>query len=163
MAEAKTEKPGKAAKAPKAEGKAAAQKPAEGQKQAKGKPAAAEKAAAEGKVAAPPKDYVARLKKIYRDEIVPKLVKEFGYKNALEVPRLDKIVLNMGVGEGVNDRKKVENAAADLSIFAGNRLMASDGDPLIHRRGRVYQIQSAAPLVAQADQPETGAADRYVP
>lgn len=120
MAEAKSEKPGKAAKAPKAEGKAAAQKPAEGQKQAKGKPAAAEKAA-EGKVAAPPKDYVARLKKTYRDEIVPKLVKEFGYKNALEVPRLDKIVLNMGVGEAVNDTKKVSAAAADLALIAGQK------------------------------------------
>ena len=120
MAEAKTEKQGKAAKAPKAEGKAAAQKPAEGQKQAKAKPAAAEKAA-EGKVAAPPKDYVARLKKIYRDEIVPKLVKEFGYKNALEVPRLDKIVLNMGVGEAVNDTKKVSAAAADLALIAGQK------------------------------------------
>ncbi len=120
MAEAKSEKPGKAAKTPKAEGKAAAQKPAEGQKQAKGKPAAAEKAA-EGKVAAPPKDYVARLKKTYRDEIVPKLVKEFGYKNALEVPRLDKIVLNMGVGEAVNDTKKVSAAAADLALIAGQK------------------------------------------
>src|SRR5579872_3474430 len=120
MAEAKSEKPGKTAKAPKAEGKAAAQKPAEGQKQAKGKPAAAEKPA-EGKVAAPPKDYVARLKKIYRDEIVPKLVKEFGYKNALEVPRLDKIVLNMGVGEAVNDTKKVSAAAADLALIAGQK------------------------------------------
>ena len=120
MAEAKSEKPGKAAKAPKAEGKAAAQKPADGQKQAKGKPAAAEKPA-EGKVAAPPKDYVARLKKTYRDEIVPKLVKEFGYKNALEVPRLDKIVLNMGVGEAVNDTKKVSAAAADLALIAGQK------------------------------------------
>jgi large subunit ribosomal protein L5 len=120
MAEAKSEKPGKAAKTPKADGKAAAQKPAEGQKQAKGKPAAAEKAA-EGKVAAPPKDYVARLKKTYRDEIVPKLVKEFGYKNALEVPRLDKIVLNMGVGEAVNDTKKVSAAAADLALIAGQK------------------------------------------
>jgi len=120
MAEAKSEKPGKAAKTPKAEGKAAAQKPAEGQKQAKGKPTAAEKAA-EGKVAAPPKDYVARLKKTYRDEIVPKLVKEFGYKNALEVPRLDKIVLNMGVGEAVNDTKKVSAAAADLALIAGQK------------------------------------------
>src|SRR5579872_2693114 len=102
MAEAKSDKAGKAAKAPKADGKGAPQKPAEAQKQAKGKPVAAE-AAVHGKVAAPPKDYVARLKKVYQNEIVPKLVKEFGYENALEVPRLDKIVLNMGVGEAVND------------------------------------------------------------
>ena len=122
MAEAKTDKAAKPAKAPKAEKSAEAQKPADGQKQAKGKnkPAAAE-AVAEGKVAAPPKDYVARLKKMYRDEIVPKLVKEFGYKNALEVPRLEKIVLNMGVGEAVNDTKKVAAAAADLALIAGQK------------------------------------------
>ena len=123
MAEAKSDKAGKAAKG-KADNKAAAQKPegqkAEGQKQAKGKPAAAE-AAAHGKVAAPPKDYVARLKKMYQSEIVPKLVEEFGYKNALEVPRLDKIVLNMGVGEAVNDTKKVSAAAADLALIAGQK------------------------------------------
>jgi large subunit ribosomal protein L5 len=123
MAEAKTDKPAKAAKAPKADKQApAAQKPAEGQKQAKGKakPAAAE-AVVEGKVVAPPKGYVARLNKLYRDEIVPKLVKEFGYKNALEVPRIEKIVLNMGVGEAVNDTKKVSAAAADLALIAGQK------------------------------------------
>ena len=52
---------------------------------------------------------------------MPKLVKEFGYKNALEVPRLDKIVLNMGVGEAVNDTKKVASAAADLALIAGQK------------------------------------------
>ena len=74
-----------------------------------------------GAVEAAPKDYVARLRKIYRDEIVPKLVEEFGYKNALEVPRIDKVVLNMGVGEAVNDTKKVTSAAADLALIAGQR------------------------------------------
>src|SRR5208283_5915013 len=77
--------------------------------------------AAVGAVKAAPKDYVARLKKLYQDEIVPKLVKEFGYKNAMEVPKLDKIVLNMGVGEAVNDTKKVATAAADLALIAGQR------------------------------------------
>ena len=124
MAESKSDKADKASKAakpPKGEGKGAPQqKPAEGQKQAKGKPAAAE-ATAHGKVAAPPKDYVARLKKTYQSDIVPKLVKEFGYKNALEVPRLEKIVLNMGVGEAVNDTKKVTAAAADLALIAGQK------------------------------------------
>ena len=52
---------------------------------------------------------------------MPKLTKEFGYKNPLEVPRLDKIVLNMGVGEAVNDTKKVTSAAADLSLIAGQK------------------------------------------
>jgi large subunit ribosomal protein L5 len=77
--------------------------------------------ASAGAVQAAPKDYVARLKKLYQDEIVPKLTEEFGYKNALEVPRLDKVVLNMGVGEAVNDTKKVTSAAADLALIAGQR------------------------------------------
>ncbi|MGA2792578.1 MAG: 50S ribosomal protein L5 [Roseiarcus sp.] len=123
MAETKSEKgakagkPDKGAKTPKAEAPAAeAGKPAK----AKGKPAAAAKAPA-GPAAALPKDYVARLKKLYREDIVPKLLKEFGYKNALEVPRIDKIVLNMGVGEAVNDTKKVAAAAADLALIAGQK------------------------------------------
>ena len=93
-------------------------------KEAKGKARAgklAPKSPAAGAVKAAPKDYVARLKKLYRDEIVPKLTKEFGYKNPLEVPRLDKIVLNMGVGEAVNDTKKVTSAAADLALIAGQK------------------------------------------
>jgi large subunit ribosomal protein L5 len=77
--------------------------------------------ASAGAVQAAPKDYVARLRKLYQDEIVPKLTEEFGYKNALEVPRLDKVVLNMGVGEAVNDTKKVTSAAADLALIAGQR------------------------------------------
>jgi len=122
MAETKSEKgakagkPDKGAKTPKADAPAEAGRPAK----AKGKPAAAAKAPA-GPAAALPKDYVARLKKLYREDIVPKLLKEFGYKNALEVPRIDKIVLNMGVGEAVNDTKKVAAAAADLALIAGQK------------------------------------------
>src|ERR1700727_3809445 len=77
-------------------------------KEAKGKSrreAGAEVASA-GAVQAAPKDYVARLKKLYRDEIVPQLTKEFGYKNPLEVPRLDKGVLNMRGGEAGNHTTK---------------------------------------------------------
>jgi large subunit ribosomal protein L5 len=117
-------KPGKTEKPAAKGGKADAAAPA-GAKDAKGKPQARREGGAEtaaaGAVKAAPKDYVARLKKLYRDEIVPKLTKEFGYKNALEVPRLDKIVLNMGVGEAVNDTKKVTSAAADLALIAGQK------------------------------------------
>jgi large subunit ribosomal protein L5 len=117
-------KPGKSEKPAAKGGKADAAAPASA-KDAKGKPqerreGGAESAAA-GAVKAAPKDYVARLKRLYRDEIVPQLTKEFGYKNALEVPRLDKIVLNMGVGEAVNDTKKVTSAAADLALIAGQK------------------------------------------
>ncbi|MFZ0729244.1 MAG: 50S ribosomal protein L5 [Methylovirgula sp.] len=68
-----------------------------------------------------PKDYVPRLKKYYNEVVRPQLTKEFGYKNALEVPMIDKIVLNMGVGEAVNDTKKVTSAAADLALIAGQK------------------------------------------
>jgi len=136
MAETKSEKGAKpekgsakpdkgAAKSDKS-GAAKGGKPADAAAEAKGAPKGkprkegAEIAAA-GAVKAAPKDYVARLKKLYQDEIVPKLVKEFGYKNALEVPRLDKIVLNMGVGEAVNDTKKATAAAADLALIAGQK------------------------------------------
>jgi large subunit ribosomal protein L5 len=111
----KTEKP--AAKGAKPDAAAADAKGAKG----KGRKEAGAEIAAAGAVKAAPKDYVARLKKLYRDEIVPKLTKEFGYKNPLEVPKLDKIVLNMGVGEAVNDTKKVTSAAADLALIAGQR------------------------------------------
>lgn len=57
----------------------------------------------------------------YRDKARPALVSEFGYKNALEVPRVDKVVLNMGIGEGVADSKKVTSALADLALIAGQK------------------------------------------
>ena len=120
----KAEKGGKPGKAEKPAAKGAkpdaAAADAKGAKGKARKEAGAEIAAA-GAVKAAPKDYVARLKKLYKDEIVPKLTKEFGYKNPLEVPRLDKIVLNMGVGEAVNDTKKVTSAAADLALIAGQK------------------------------------------
>ena len=115
MAEAKADK---GAKAPKAEKTA---KAADKGGEAKGKRAAQGDVAASGKVKAPPKDYVARLRAVYETEIVPKLLEEFGYKNKLEVPRIDKIVLNMGVGEAVNDTKKVTSAANDLALIAGQK------------------------------------------
>ena len=65
--------------------------------------------------------YIPRLKQQYQDVLREELVKEFGYKNPMEVPRLDKIVLNMGVGEGVGDSKKVNAAAADLALIAGQK------------------------------------------
>src|SRR5436305_9734574 len=117
MAEAKDKgaKPAKASKdaaAPKGGGKP--------EPKTKGRPTQSEVALA-GEVQAARKDYVARLKAQYEQVIVPALVKEFGYKNKLEVPKLDKIVLNMGVGEAVNDTKKVTSAANDLALIAGQK------------------------------------------
>jgi len=62
-----------------------------------------------------------RLQEHYKNTVKPELIKEFGYKNSMETPRLDKIVLNMGVGEGVTDKKKVVAAAEELALIAGQR------------------------------------------
>jgi len=65
--------------------------------------------------------YVPRLREQFDKEIRGKLTEQFGYANVMQVPRLDKVVLNMGVGEAVNDRKKAELAAADLALIAGQK------------------------------------------
>jgi large subunit ribosomal protein L5 len=70
---------------------------------------------------AAPKDYAPRLKKHYDETVRQQLIEQFGYKNLLEVPAIEKIVLNMGVGEAVNDTKKVTLAAADLALIAGQK------------------------------------------
>ena len=64
---------------------------------------------------------MARLKEVYRKEIVPALIKQFGYKSTMEVPRIEKIVLNMGVGEATSDKKLLENAAGDMQKISGQK------------------------------------------
>lgn len=64
---------------------------------------------------------MARLKEFYVNEIVPSLVKKFNYKNVMEVPKLDKIVINMGVGEAKENAKALESAVKDLEIIAGQK------------------------------------------
>ena len=68
-------------------------------------------------------DYVARLKTHFDNEVRARLTKEFGYTNRMQVPVITKVVLNMGVGEGVADRKKVDNAAGDLTLIAGQKVV----------------------------------------
>src|SRR5882762_6280472 len=65
---------------------------------------------------------MARLKEIYKKEVVPALVKQFGYKSTMQVPRLTKIVLNMGVGEAVADKKILENAVGDMVTLRQDRM-----------------------------------------
>jgi large subunit ribosomal protein L5 len=65
--------------------------------------------------------YTPRLKAFYRDTARPALKEEFGYTNDMQLPRLDKIVLNMGVGEAVSDSKKIRSAEADLALIAGQK------------------------------------------
>lgn len=62
-----------------------------------------------------------RLREIYKTTIVPALVEEFNYQNPMQVPRLDKIVINMGVGEATQDRKKVDGAYSDMTAIAGQK------------------------------------------
>ena len=74
--------------------------------------------------------YLPRLRQHYDDVVRAKLVEEFGYKNPMQVPKIDKIVLNMGVGESTADSKKASVAAADLALIAGQK-------PVVTRAGRV--------------------------
>ena len=64
---------------------------------------------------------MARLKEVYTNEIAPALVKQFGYKSPMEVPRITKITLNMGVGEATGDKKILDNAVADMQKIAGQK------------------------------------------
>ena len=78
---------------------------------------------ATAEVQALPKEYVPSLKKIYREEIVEKLTKQFGYTTVMQVPRLVKITINEGVGDATQDKKIVEEAAAELSIITGQKAL----------------------------------------
>ncbi len=97
--------------------------------QAKADAKAEKKAQAQAKAAAPKEprkprersDYVARMKTHFEQVVREQLTKQFSYTNRMQVPQITKIVLNMGIGEGVADRKKVDNAASDLSMIAGQK------------------------------------------
>jgi large subunit ribosomal protein L5 len=110
---------GKAPKAAKADKGDKGAKPEKADKKAKGADKAAAQIAA-GEEARDP-NYVPRFKKRYNEVIRPALMKEFGYKNALQVPKLNKIVLNIGAGEGSQDSKKIQAAANDLTAIAGQK------------------------------------------
>ena len=97
-----------------------------------------------------------RLAGYFEEAVRPKLTEQFAYKNRMQVPVIDKIVLNMGIGEGVNDRKKVETAAADLGLIAGQKAVITksrksiatfklrDGQAIgckvTLRKGRMYEF-----------------------
>ena len=68
-----------------------------------------------------PAGYTPRMRKHYEEVVRPAMIEQFGYKNPMEVPNIEKIVLNMGVGEAVNDTKKVTIAAGDLALIAGQK------------------------------------------
>ena len=85
---------------------------------------------------------MARLKEIYRKEIIPALTKQFGYKSAMEVPRITKIVLNMGVGEAVADKKILENAVGDMQKIAGQKPVITKAKKSI----AVWKIRTGYPI-----------------
>jgi large subunit ribosomal protein L5 len=97
--------------------------------QAKAEAKAQKKAQAQAKAAAPKEakkprersDYVPRLRTQFESVIRAELTKQLGYSNRMQMPKITKVVLNMGIGEGVADRKKVDNAANDLSLIAGQK------------------------------------------
>jgi len=64
---------------------------------------------------------MARLKNKYQDEVVPAMMKEFGYKNVMQVPKLEKITLNVGVGEATQNIKALESTAAEIALITGQK------------------------------------------
>jgi large subunit ribosomal protein L5 len=90
-------------------------------------------------------DYRPRLQTYYQDVVVPRLTEQFGYTNPLMVPRLDKIVLNMGVGEAVADSKKVQSAAEDLARIAGQKAVVTKARTSI----ATYKLRQGMPIGAK--------------
>jgi large subunit ribosomal protein L5 len=85
---------------------------------------------------------MARLKETYKNEVVPALVKQFGYKSIMEVPRISKIVLNMGVGEAVGDKKLLDNAAGDMQKITGQKPVITKARKAI----AVFKIREGYPI-----------------
>jgi large subunit ribosomal protein L5 len=68
---------------------------------------------------------MSRLKELYKSDVVAKLTEEFGYKNVMEVPRVTKVTLNMGVGEALGDKKLLESAVSDMEAMAGQKAVVT--------------------------------------
>jgi large subunit ribosomal protein L5 len=101
--------------------KPAAAKPAAAAKPTKAPKKAAEKSGVENANAGLPENYVPRLREHYDTVVKPALMKQFGYQNVMQVPRITKVVLNMGVGEATGDSKLVNTAASELEKIAGQK------------------------------------------
>lgn len=107
---------------------------------------------------------MARLASVYRDKIAPEMMKEFSYQSAMQVPRIEKITLNIGLGEAVGDKKVMENATADLGAISGQKPIVTvarksiagfkirDGYPIgtkvTLRRARMYEFLDRLVTVA---------------
>ena len=85
---------------------------------------------------------MARLHEFYKETVVPSLVQQFGYKSPMEVPRISKIVLNLGVGEAVGDKKLLDNAVADMQKLAGQKPVVTKSKKSI----AVFKIREGYPI-----------------
>ena len=85
---------------------------------------------------------MARLKEVYRKEVIPALTKQFGYKSSMQVPRISKIVLNMGVGEAIADKKILDNAVGDMTKLAGQKPVITKAKKSI----AIWKIRTGYPL-----------------
>jgi large subunit ribosomal protein L5 len=145
-----SEKDSKKAKAPaKSGGKDGKQQPGAGEgkqpKKAKGAPEQKAAATAVDERPSGPKE-PARLQTFYREQVMKQLTEQFGYKSAMEVPRIEKIVVNMGVGEAVADKKIMDNAVADMQKIVGQK-------PLVTKARRSvanFKIREGYPVGAKA-------------
>jgi large subunit ribosomal protein L5 len=90
-------------------------------------------------------DYVPRFKKRYNETVRPALMKKFGYKNALQVPRLNKVVLNIGAGEAASDGKKITQAVNDLTAIAGQKAVQTRAKKAI----ATFKIRKDLPIGAK--------------
>jgi large subunit ribosomal protein L5 len=150
-------KPAKPAAKPEKGGEKAAAKPQKAQKGEKGEAPAKGGAAEKAPKARKPEERVTPRLRTHFDQVVRKqLTEQFGYKNRMQVPTLTKVVINMGIGEGVADRKKVDQAAGDLGLIAGQKAVVTkarksiatfkvrDGQPIgckvTLRKSRMYEF-----------------------
>ena len=103
------------------------------------------KKATNTQVQALPKGYVPALKKLYTEEIVDRLMKQFSYTTVMQVPRLVKIILNEGVGDGTQDKKIVEESAAELSLISGQKAVITTSSKDISN----FKLRKGMPIGAK--------------
>ena len=92
-----------------------------------------------------PAGYVPTLKKVYKEEIVPALVKQFSYTTVMQCPKLVKITMNVGVGDATGDKKLVEEAAAELSLIAGQKAVVTSSKKDISN----FKLRKGMPIGAK--------------
>ena len=103
------------------------------------------KKATNTEVQALPKGYVPALKKLYNEEIVDRLMKQFSYTTVMQVPRLVKVILNEGVGDGTQDKKIVEESAAELSLISGQKAVITTSSKDISN----FKLRKGMPIGAK--------------